>query len=349
MVWKLAIAGLGAAARNIHLPAYKRIAGLKVVGGVDPCAKSGDFDFPLFDTVEEMLDRAAPDILTVATPPSSHFELVRLGLDAGTHVFCEKPFVPSLEEAEEIIALANRAGAWVVVNNQFRFMNIHAAAKSYISKPEFGDLIFVSIEQTFHVTEATEAGWRGQDSRRTCMEFGTHVFDLCRFFFDEDPHAISARMPRAGDPERPDYLNLIQLEFSNDRVAHITLDRLSRGPHRYLDVRLDGTAGCIETSLGGKAEVRAGISGGTRRPYAALEIIPGGQARLHHAGTVKRIASDPLSLFPHATGCLMSEFLAALETGRTPPCHAEDNRRTLALMLAAYESQETNAPIAMIY
>ncbi len=113
MVWKLAIAGLGAAARNIHLPAYKRIVGLKVVGGVDPCAKSGDFDFPLFDTVQEMLDRTAPDILTVATPPSSHFELVRLGLNAGVHVFCEKPFVPSLEEAKEIIALASRAGAWV--------------------------------------------------------------------------------------------------------------------------------------------------------------------------------------------------------------------------------------------
>jgi predicted dehydrogenase len=344
----IAIAGLGAAAAHIHLPAYKKIPGLQVVGGVDPCAGSRNFPFPLFDSVEQMLTRTAPDILTIAAPPDVHFELIQAGLRAGVHVFCEKPFVPSLEEADEVIARAKAAGVWVVVNNEFRFMNVHAAAKSYISKPEFGDLLFISMQQTFRETEDTESGWRGRDTRHTCLEFGIHALDLCRFFFDEDPHAITARMPKPGNPNRPDYLNLIQLEFSGDRVAHISLDRLSQGPHRYLDTRLDGTLGCIETSLGGTAEVRAGISGGTRRPYAALDIAPGGQARLYHAGTAKKVATDPLNIFAHSTARLMSQFLDAIETGRTPPCHAGDNRRTLALMLAAYESQESNAPVSMI-
>lgn len=53
-------------------------------------------------------------------------------------------------------------------------------------------------------------------------------------------------MPRGKQPNGPDYLNLIELEFSGDRVAHITLDRLSRGRRRYLDIRLDGEAGSIE-------------------------------------------------------------------------------------------------------
>ncbi len=75
---------------------------------------------------------------------------------------------------------------------------------------------------------------------------------FCRYFFGEEPTSISARMPRGKQPNGPDYLNLIELEFSGDRVAHITLDRLSRGRRRYLDIRLDGEAGSIETSLGGR-------------------------------------------------------------------------------------------------
>lgn len=344
---KLSIVGLGAAARNIHLPAYRKIPDLEVVGGCDPLAKSGDFDFPLFPSVDELLDRTTPDILTVATHPSSHFELTRAGLKTGAHVFCEKPFASSLEEADEIISLSNRLGRRVVVNNEFRFMNIHAAAKDYISKPQFGDLLFVSMHQTFLVTEETEAGWRRDDPRRTCKDFGTHVFDLCRFFFDEDPHTISSRMPKPDNPGGPDYLNLFLLEFSNDRVAHITLDRLSRGPHRYLDIRLDGTAGSIETSLGGKIEAGVGIRGGTRRPFATFDVSLGGRARLYHGEKFKKIASDPLDLFPHATERLVRQFLQALDAGTTPPCGAEDNRQTLALMLAAYESHEAKVPIAM--
>ena len=60
-------------------------------------------------------------------------------------------------------------------------------------------------------------------------------------------------------------------------------------------------------------------------------------------------ASDRLDLFADATGRLVQAFLDALESGTTPPCHAEDNIRTLALMLAAYESHETNAPVEMTY
>jgi D-apiose dehydrogenase len=226
MSYRSAIAGLGACARRIHLPAYNSIPALEIVGGRDPLARAEDFSFPIFPSVPEMLEKTKPDILAVVTPPDSHFHITSLGLRAGYHVFCEKPFVNSLKEADGIIALSKDAGRQVVVNNQFRFMRVHRAAKEKIGRPEFGDLLFVSMAQT-------EAGWRGQDSQRTAKEFGTHALELCRYFFDENPTSISARMPRGGQPKVPDYLDLIQLEFSRDRVAHITLDRLYRGRHRY--------------------------------------------------------------------------------------------------------------------
>ena len=345
----IGIAGLGAAARNIHLPAYAAIPALKVVGGCDIARRDERFPFPVFPSVEELLDKTRPDILTVATPPNLHYELVRTGLAQGCHVFCEKPFTTTLDEAMDLVDRSRELKRWVVVNNQFRYMQIHDAAKMKIGTPEFGELRFLDAQQTFLVTDQTESGWRGQDRHRTCREFGIHVLDLCRFFFDEDPSSISARMPGRNESDVADYLNLIDLEFANGRVAHITLDRWSRGRNRYLDLRLDGSAGCVETLMAGDIVVSAGIRGGQRRPFVNLDAAMGGSARLYQGERLTTIARDPLQLFSYATRRLMDAFLAALENGTTPPCHADDNRKTLALMLAAYESAERGGPIQMTY
>lgn len=346
---RIAIAGLGAAARQIHIPAYARLADLEVVGGYDPAIREGRFAFPLFPSLDELLEKTAPDILAVAAPTVHHFELTRKGLLAGCHVLCEKPFMASMEEANEIVALSRDRGRWVVVNNQYRFMNIHSGAKNVIGTPEFGDLLFVNANQTFFASERTEAGWRGRDLRRTCLEFGSHVLDLCRFFFDEDPVSVCARMPKGRNPDGPDYLNLIRLEFSGDRVANVSLDRLSRGPHRYLEMRLDGSSGCVETSIGGNISFAAGIRGGSRRPYVSLDFTLGGCALLYQGEKARKIASDPLDLFAHGTARLMGAYLDALDRGAVPPCNADDNRRSLALVLAAYESDAQNQAIAMSY
>jgi predicted dehydrogenase len=349
MKWKIAICGLGSAARQIHIPAYRKISALEVVGGYDPEVVGGDFTFPLFSSVKEMIEKVRPDVLAIVTPTPTHFELAKTALHAGCHVFCEKPFMPSLEEATEIVDLAEDTGLSVVINNQYRFMNIHEAAKNVINGPDFGDLLFMSANQTFYVSKHTEDGWRGDDQQRTCKEFGIHVLDLARYYFDEDPLSITARMPKGKTQDSPDYLNLIQLEFSGDRVAHITLDRLSRGPHRYLDIRLDGSEGIVETSLGGKMEIHAGVKGGTRKPFMEMDISMGGRARLYHGEKFRKIASDPLDLFAHATHKLMAAFIHSLETGSTPPCNGADNLRTLALVYAAYESSERNQPVTMLY
>jgi predicted dehydrogenase len=344
--YRIAIAGLGQSARAIHLPAYKRIPALEIVGGCDPAAPPGQFAFPLFSSIPEMLNATKPHILAVATPPDSHFYIAKLGLESDCHVFCEKPFMNDLSEAAAIIALSKERNKQVVVNNQFRCMRIHRAAKDKIGNPEFGKLLFLSVHQTFLVTEKTEAGWRGEDMRRTAKEFGTHVFDLCRFFFGEEPLSVCARMPRFGQPGGPDYLNLIQLEFSGDRVAQIILDRVSRGRHRYLDIRLDGEFASIETSLGGRLGMRVGIRPKTR-PFLDLDLAPGGRARLYRGERYSTLATEPLNVFAAATAELVTEFLAALDRGQIPPCNALDNHRTLALMIAAYESDAKRAPVIL--
>jgi predicted dehydrogenase len=320
-----------------------------VVGGYDPGIKTADYSFPLFDSLQEMLAQTKPDMVAIVTPTATHFELTKECLQAGCHVLCEKPFMSSVQEARDIVALSEQTGKMVVVNNQYRFMNIHEAAKNSIGTTEFGELLFMSVNQTFYLSEETEEGWRGKDPQRTCKEFGIHALDLARYYFGEDPVSILARMPKGNTPDSPDYLNLIQLEFSGDRVAHILLDRVSRGPHKYLDIRLDGSAGIVETSFGGKFELHAGIKGGSRKPYLEADVSLGGRARLYQGDKYKKLASDPLDVFANATHKLMVAFMAAVEKGEAPPCNAADNLRTLALVYSAYESSETNTPVKMQY
>lgn len=341
---RIGIIGLGAAARNIHIPAIAKVPRLELVGGVDPVNAAG-VDFPVFGSLAEMVEKASPEILAIVTPPDSHYALICEALDAGLDVFCEKPFVLTLEEGHDVIARAKAAGRMVVVNNEFRFMNVHQAAHRLIGTSEFGDLQFVSMTQTFRMSEKTEAGWRGESPLRTCFEFGTHALDLGRFFFGENPRAISARMPRPGSGSGPDYLNIITLEFSQDRVAHILLDRLVRGRHRYLDTRLDGTEATVEAGIGGRAELALGLRAGDKRPYMNFDFAPSAYADLFVGERRRRLATDPFDLFPHSTARVLEDMLDAAEEGRSAICDASDNLHTLALMLAAYRSAEAGGAL----
>ncbi len=340
----IALIGLGAAARSIHIPACAGLANVKIVAGCDPVAPVAGLPFPVYDSLERMLAAHRVDLAIVATPTAHHFPLVLDLIERGVHVLCEKPFTETLDQAIELVRLADARSVRVVVNNEFRFMACHRAARRMIGDPRFGHLLFVEVTQTFHATETTEQGWRGRDPERTCKEFGTHVFDLCRYFFDAEPVVLRARMPRAA-PNAPDMLNLIDLGFPDGRWARITLDRLTRGRHRYLDVRLDGTEGTVETSLGGCAEVALGINAPTRRPFLHADFAMGGRAVLYQGERRLWLARDSSAPFADATRMLLQDFIAALNQGTPPACNGSDNLRTFALMRAAYESAAANRDV----
>src|SRR5437868_14305699 len=331
--FRIAIAGVGRAAKAIHIPALKKLSEVEIVGVYDP--RQEPTEFPSFATLEALLEKQ-PDVVVIATPPDSHLPVALAALQAGAHVFCEKPLASSVAEADTIAAAAVKAGRQVCVNSEFPFMPMHFAAASEIGSDRFGRLLFVEAHQTFVVTEETEAGWRGADPQRTFKEFGTHVIDLCKTFFGERPSGMSARMPRPFASGGPDYLNLVQLEFSGDRVAQITLDRLTKGRHRYLDLRLVGENGTIETSLGGSAEVRLGLRPKGRTPFAELNMHLGGVARLYHGERFTTLARAPLDLYSDATARLYRAFFEAISEGREPPNSIAEARDTLDLIYRAY-------------
>ena len=338
---RVAIAGLGRAAKVIHIPALKKLPEVEIVGGFDPLPQK--FDFPIFASLDELL-ATKPDIVVVATPPDSHRDISIVAMEAGAHVFCEKPLANTLEEADAIAASSKTTGRKLCVNSEFPFMPTHLAAARELGSERFGRLLFVEAHQTFVVTPETEAGWRGDDPQRTFKEFGTHVLDLCKAFFGEQPIAMTSRMPRPFSNGGPDYLNLIQLDFSGDRVAQITLDRLTKGRHNYLDIRLVGEKGTIETSVGGSAALTVGLRPQGKKPFFDLGVHMGGMARLYHGDRYTTLAKAPLDLFPDATARLFRAFVEAIEEGRDPPNSIDDARDTLDLIYRVYAEARTGQP-----
>ena len=77
-------------------------------------ALATDFDIPVVYTdMAQMLADPAIDIVYVASPNNIHYAQTKAALLAGKHVICEKPFVPTLAEAEELIALAKEKGLYL--------------------------------------------------------------------------------------------------------------------------------------------------------------------------------------------------------------------------------------------
>src|SRR5512140_3396088 len=168
---RVAFIGLGAAVQHIHLPAYRRLGSrITVVGGCDPDpearAAAERRGLTVFSDPTEMLQRSAPDIASVLSPPGLHRAHVELALAAGCDVFCEKPLADSLEDADAIVRAAAAARRQVVVNNEFPAMRIHRAAHATIGTPAFGRLLYLHAWHTNRPAEHAEAGWRSAMPQR---------------------------------------------------------------------------------------------------------------------------------------------------------------------------------------
>src|SRR6185295_3443174 len=110
------------------------------------------------------------------------YELAEMALQAGAHVLCEKPFMPTLGEADRIIDLARRNNLLLRVNNQYRFMTIYRETRRRLERDEFGRLFHIQCWQQMFHPPSKEVNWRSRLSQYVLFEFATHALDLITYF-----------------------------------------------------------------------------------------------------------------------------------------------------------------------
>jgi len=348
---RAALVGLGGAARRIHLPAIAAVEGLELVGAADSspeareaAAKKWKIPF-LAPDVSSLLAQTRPDFVVVATPPGLHFAHVKAALEQGAHVLCEKPFVPTLAEADELIALAARGGRLLAVNNQYRFMRIYAETQRRIASGELGELYQAQIwQQMFHAPER-ESNWRAELPRYTLFEFGTHALDLLTFFFGALPLEVTARIPKVPHGYASDVLAVLLLDFPGGGIATMNLHRVSRAPWRYLEMRLDTREASLRLSLGGVARASLDLADGRLRLRAGM--AKGGEARLERKGRSRVLARVLSSEFSSATARHLALLIERIRAGDVAPTAARHAREVLKTVFAAYRSAETRRPVRL--
>jgi predicted dehydrogenase len=90
----------------------------------------------------EVLTSPNIDLVAVVTPVWTHYELAKRALENGKHIFVEKPFTYSVEQAEELIELADRKNLKIMVDHTFLFTGAVKKIKELVDKRELGDLYY---------------------------------------------------------------------------------------------------------------------------------------------------------------------------------------------------------------
>jgi predicted dehydrogenase len=135
--------------------------------------------------VSTMLAEQRPDAVLVVGPPQIHEELGLQALEAGCHLFVEKPSSPSVAGAKRLADAAQRAGRRGQVGHMMRHAAPIRIARDLVQAPEFGTILSVRCRYTTWPTPAMPAasGWGGAEEDWAYMlNQGGHPIDLLRHF-----------------------------------------------------------------------------------------------------------------------------------------------------------------------
>ncbi|WP_437202476.1 Gfo/Idh/MocA family protein [Planctomicrobium sp. SH664] len=145
---RIAVLGCGQIA-DAHLSQLRRIPAAEVVAVCDvyedlAYQAAARFAVPrTFTSLERMLDDTRPDVVHVTTPAHTHAPLAMQLMEAGCHVYVEKPFTLDCLESEKVLATAARTGRFVCVGHDQLFDPIWLTAKEWLAQQLIGEVLHI--------------------------------------------------------------------------------------------------------------------------------------------------------------------------------------------------------------
>jgi predicted dehydrogenase len=252
---RIGLIGTGGIGRA-HAQAAASLSGghLAAVADVDAAAAAAvgaEHDVPVLP-VDALADPRRFDLVVVASPPSTHPQVVGSLLRAGVPVMCEKPIAVDLAAARRLAGVAAETGAALTMATKFRFVDDVAITRDLIASGQLGDVI--KVEVTFAGRVDMAARWNSDRSISgggVLIDNATHGIDLVRHLIG-DLVEVSAVNPRPGQA--------IGVEDSSTLLARTADNVLAQVDVTWSFRRLSpiycavyGTAGCVEIGWSGSA------------------------------------------------------------------------------------------------
>lgn len=336
---RVIVVGAGTIARGRHLPAFEAIGPrIEVVGVVDPeIERARDLvqDLPqrapaqVFLRLEEALQQASPELVIVCTPPVAHLETVVTALEAGAHVWCEKPAALSLAEVDRMADHVRPGGPTLSFVAQHRFGSAVRRLQELMATEALGrPLVALCHTMWFRGHEYFTLPWRGRyatEGGGPTLGHGIHQIDLAAAVLGDwvEVRAMMGTLDR--DIEVED-VSMAAVRLSSGAMLSIVNSLLSPREESYL--RFDFTDATVELShtYGYDNSNWTWTPAAHVRDEARVETWP---------PAVDRRSSHAAQL-EHVLGCL--------DAGLAPTPDVADARRTLALLTAIYRSAVTGTP-----
>lgn len=197
-----------------------RFAGFYDADSARALAMAEQLGVTAHDSVDSLLDVA--DAVSIVVPTTAHHAVAAAALARGKHVFVEKPFTVTLEEADDLLGLAREAGVVVQVGHVERVNRAVRAAMPYVDAPRF-------IESD----RLAPFNPRGSDVA-VVLDLMIHDIDLVRTLVGARVSEVQA----TGIPVLTPQLDIAnaRLVFENGAVANVTASRVSRERLRKLRI-----------------------------------------------------------------------------------------------------------------
>jgi predicted dehydrogenase len=160
----------------------------------------------------EIIDDPAIDAVAVATPVSSHFELGMQVLEAGKHLFIEKPMAASAEQCRRLNEMAERGELVIMVGHTFIFTPAVQKIRDLMKNGELGDVYYVDITRV-------NLGLFHQDVN-VVWDLAPHDIALLNNLFHAKPHVVSAT-GRSYVQRGIEDVAFVTLEYPGGQLAHI--------------------------------------------------------------------------------------------------------------------------------
>jgi len=215
------LVGFGFAGKVFHAPVIRAVDGLRLTTIVQrqgpPDQRYGDVEF--VRSVDELLTRKI-DLVVVATPNTSHHAIAKQALLAGRHVVVDKPFTPTLAEAEDLVDIARKQRRIVTVYQDRRYTGDFVTVQHVVGEGMLGRIaLFESHFDRFRPDQKPNA-WREEPlpGSGVWFDIGPHLFDQALLLFGV-PEAIGADIRIERDRGRVDDAFDVTLYYQHIRAV----------------------------------------------------------------------------------------------------------------------------------
>lgn len=275
----------------------------------------------------ELLKREDIEAVVIASPTSTHAQMIKDAALAGKHIFSEKPLALTLDACGEAIAAVKEAGVKLQLGFMRRFDVAYVAAKKKIDEGAIGQPVaFHGISRDASRTSLEFA--RREKSGGMIMDMGVHDFDMARWLMGSEVLRVQTEgdclvfpeLKGVGDIDNA----LINLRFANNAVGNIAL---SRNATFGYDIRTEvlGSEGVLQI---GRLQQTSTLV--MTRQGITHDTIPGFMER-----------------FEDAYAAEIRDFVTCILEDREPSVTGEDARKATAIGMAATLSLDETRPVML--